>query len=105
MPDALAREAETCTFLAGCSDYRRGVILEKQFGDGVKSCPMPGKCLPELIAGELGRACQCVWERSEAQLLTMQWEIPPTQAEWHLALYDFHKGKAATLTYLKLKTD
>ena len=72
VPDELARKAEGCPchreVMDGLSEYKGRKLLEKHYGHGITTCPMAGKLLPELVAGELQDYCQQVWDNKESDL-------------------------------------
>ena len=67
---------------------------------------MAGKLLPERVAGELEETCLKILAQKESELFLAPWDgsAPLTQSEWQTVTNDFHKGKAATMAYLQLKT-
>ena len=79
VPNALAGAAESCPchreLLAGLTEHRRCKLLQEQYGAGVSACPMAGKLLPELVAGELEVACQRVWAQQEGELFLTAWGV------------------------------
>ena len=81
--------------------------MEHHYGAGSRTCPTAGKLVPELIAGELERTCEEIWNIAEAELyqVPVHGESPLTNEEWAVVINDFRAGKVVTLTYLQVKTD
>ena len=70
------------------------MALEEHYGPGVHVCPLAGKLLPELIAGELEQAFEDICSEQEADLhiLPAVGLRPLTDAEWGTLISDFRKG-------------
>lgn len=111
IPEALASRCELCPchgpLLGRLSLHRRQQFLEQHFGEHLGVCPMAGKLLPELICGELEDVCSELGALSESSIILApsRGDAPLTQREWSLLLADFQHGRAAMVTFVRLKTD
>ena len=99
IPEKLASSAEACpchrALFKHLSDHRRRKALAEHYGPGVTVCPVAGKMLPELIAGELESTFDtiCSLQESELHLLSVRGLDPLTSAEWNtLLLTDYRNG-------------
>ena len=98
VPEALASAAEGCpchrAMFKHVSDHIRQKILEKRFRPGITVCPMAGKLLPELVAGELESVFEriCALQESELTLMPLHGLRPLTSDEWNLLVSDFRAG-------------
>ena len=69
VPTAFVQRAELCIchrdLFRGFTQYQRKLALETHYGAGTTKCPMGGKVIPELIAGELDSLYQEIWQANE----------------------------------------
>eukprot|EP00975_Prorocentrum_lima_P053680 11263115-Prorocentrum_lima.AAC.1 len=98
VPEALARMAETCpchrALFKNLGEHKRRAALEEHYGPGVYVCPLAGKILPELIAGELEQCFEDICSEQEADLhiLPVVGLRSLDAAEWNVLITDFRKG-------------
>ena len=98
VPEALASASEACVchrqLFRKLSDHRRRKCLEEHFGQGCSVCPMAGKLLPELVAGELELSFEgvCSLQEDDLRLLPLPGLPALTVHEWNTLISDFRKG-------------
>ena len=98
VPESLASTAEGCVchgaLLAQLSEHKRHQCLEEHFGAGIKTCPMAGKLLPELVTGLLESVAEEITflHEEELRLLPLPGLAPLSAEDWNLLISDFRQG-------------
>ncbi len=66
------------------NQYQRQLILRTHYGDGLGTCPLATKLLPELIGGMLNDIIEEIWIMFETALREVLFEgLPcPPPREW-----------------------
>ena len=99
----LASWAEQCVchrpLLQDLSEYLRRKMFVNHFGLGVRTCPMSGKVLPEIIDGQLGLVMNESWAEVQEELLTgLSAELHPLEPE-DLEFYKQEVDRARIVGY------
>ena len=104
IPEQLATAAESCVchraLLSHLSEHKKRKCVEEHYGDAVKVCPLAGKLLPELVAGELEDVFSkiCATRESDLRMLALPGGLEPLSADqWNILIADFRKGPAGFL--------
>lgn len=111
IPSSFAQESELCVchraLTRTLTEHDRGTLFEKHYGEGVRTCLMNGKVVPELVAGRLEEVVEEVYHIHERRLRSTTYRgVPaPTLAEWTAMLGDFKIGQLSILAQLRVKTD
>ena len=98
IPEALASSVEACPchreLFKHVSEHKRRKALEQHFGQGLTTCPMSGKLLPELVAGELESVFEqiCSVRETSLSLLPLPGLRSLTGEEWNALMSDFRSG-------------
>ena len=102
VPEALASAAEACpchrSLFKHLSEHHRRKTLESHLGPGSAVCPMAGKLMPELVAGELEGVFEdiCSLRETSLSLLPLPGLRSLTGQEWNTLISDFRQGLSST---------
>ena len=81
--------------------------MERHYGKGVRSCPMDGMLMPELVNGELETMHEEIVATSENQVLEAKTPStchPLLPDGWHNILHNMSQMKLSTSAVLQAKT-
>ena len=112
IPTAFAKDLELCpchkALYKKMNSYQIQCSLCSHYSGWIKSCPMSGKVIPELVAGGLDETLDDLKTRSEVVVqayVAPRGTTPVTQAQWGIIIGDFRQGARANFTIITLKYD
>ena len=98
IPEGLASNSESCVchrrLLQHMSAHKRRKCLEEHYDHQCSVCPMAGKLLPELVAGDLEAAFEaiCSMQETHLRLMPLPGLAPLTASDWNTLISDFRAG-------------
>ena len=92
--------------LKGLDGYKMRLVLEAHYGQGISSCPMGAKTLPELLSNGVRQVMDELRDLAEVSIRT--YDPPPGVSEmseqhWDILLRNFRQGYRANLAIAEMK--
>ena len=111
-PTKWAREMELCpchrALFVHLNLYQIELVLAAHFGPSIRSCPMAGKNIPEMVAYGCTEFFNDLLARRERRLQLFRpppRTTPVTRPQWDIALAAFRQGARAGLMLMQVKLD